>query len=62
MLVKPKVDILKLIRNIYISCEYPPEHFWDGNKLDQVETRFSEILEIRGECKRKKPVRRVIDT
>jgi hypothetical protein len=47
---------------IYISCEYPPEHFWDGNKLDQVETRFSEILEIRGECKRKKPVRRVIDT
>lgn len=45
---------------IYISCEYPPEHFWNENKLDQIETRFKEIIEITGECKRQKPVRRTI--
>jgi len=45
---------------IYVSCEYPPEHYWQDNKLDQVTTRFTEIIEIKGECKRKAPVRRTI--
>jgi len=45
---------------IYISCEFPPDHFWKENTLEQVETRFEEIIEIRGENQRKKPVRKTI--
>jgi hypothetical protein len=26
---------------IYITCEHPPSHFWDGNELDQVSRRIT---------------------
>lgn len=27
---------------LYITCEFPPEHFWDGNSLEQVMRRIRE--------------------
>lgn len=32
---------------IYITCEYPPEHFWSGNELVQVERRLTSVQEIK---------------
>lgn len=31
---------------IYITCEYPPEHFWSENELDQVTRRLNSISQI----------------
>lgn len=42
---------------IYISCEFPPEKFWSDNKLEQVTTRFTEIIEVKGKNKRAQPKR-----
>lgn len=46
---------------IYISCEFPPEHFWRGNELEQVLGRFTEIIELHGTSKRSKPKRRIVN-
>ena len=32
---------------IYITCEYPPEHFWCGNELKQVKRRLTSVQEIK---------------
>jgi len=32
---------------IYITCEFPPEHFWIGNELAQVVRRLSEVIEVK---------------
>lgn len=32
---------------IYITCEFPPEHFWQGNELKQVTRRLTSIREIK---------------
>lgn len=32
---------------IYITCEFPPEHFWAGNTLEQVNRRLTSVLEIK---------------
>lgn len=34
---------------IFITCEHPPSHFWNGNELSQVERRISEIKHLSGE-------------
>lgn len=34
---------------IFITCEYPPSHFWEGNTLAQVERRLAEIRQIHAE-------------
>jgi len=31
---------------IYITCEFPPEHFWQGNELAQVLRRITSVQEI----------------
>lgn len=31
---------------IVITCEYPPEHFWSGNKLIQITRRLEDIIEV----------------
>jgi len=31
---------------IYITCEYPPSHFWQGNTLDQITRRLESIIEV----------------
>lgn len=31
---------------IYITCEFPPSHFWSGNELAQVTRRLSEIVVV----------------
>lgn len=31
---------------IYITCEFPPSHFWSDNDLKQVTRRLSEVIEI----------------
>lgn len=33
---------------IYITCEYPPEHFWSGNALAQVLRRVADVAEVAG--------------
>lgn len=33
---------------IYITCEFPPEHYWDGNALEQVTSRLTEVVEVTG--------------
>lgn len=33
---------------IYITCEYPPEHFWEGNELAQIKRRLSQVTEVPG--------------
>jgi len=32
---------------IYITCEYPPEHFWSGNELEQITRRLTSVEEIK---------------
>jgi len=32
---------------IYITCEWPPEHYWQGNELDQVKRRLTSVREIK---------------
>ena len=32
---------------IYITCEFPPEHYWFGNELAQVKRRLTSVLEIK---------------
>jgi len=32
---------------IYITCEFPPDHFWCGNELAQIERRITSVLEIK---------------
>lgn len=32
---------------IYITCEFPPEHYWSGNTLAQVIRRLTSVLEIK---------------
>lgn len=31
---------------ICITCEFPPEHFWQGNKLSQVVRRIKEVVHV----------------
>lgn len=31
---------------IYITCEYPPEHYWCGNELEQIKRRLTSVEEI----------------
>lgn len=31
---------------IYITCEHPPTHYWNGNELAQVKRRLTSVLEI----------------
>lgn len=31
---------------IYITCEYPPEHFWNGNELAQITRRLTEVRKM----------------
>jgi len=31
---------------IYITCEYPPEHYWTGNELQQIKRRLTSVEEI----------------
>lgn len=31
---------------IYITCEFPPSHYWNGNQLAQIERRCAEIRQI----------------
>lgn len=33
--------------HIYITCEHPPEHYWQGNELEQVKRRLTSVLEIK---------------
>lgn len=43
---------------LYITCEFPPEHFWDGNCLEQVMRRIresgGEVINVDG-CGYEKP-------
>lgn len=32
---------------IYITCEFPPEHFWSGNELAQITRRLTSVEEIK---------------
>ena len=32
---------------IYITCEFPPSHFWQGNTLAQVTRRLTSVVEIK---------------
>lgn len=32
---------------IYITCEFPPEHFWQGNELAQVTRRLTLVEEVK---------------
>jgi len=32
---------------IYITCEFPPEHYWYGNELAQVARRLTSVQEIK---------------
>lgn len=32
---------------IYITCEYPPEHYWSGNELQQILRRITSVQEIK---------------
>lgn len=32
---------------IYITCEYPPEYYWQGNELAQVTRRLTSVQEIK---------------
>lgn len=38
---------------IYITCEYPPSEFWQGNELEQVMSRLSKVIHFEGENLRK---------
>jgi len=31
---------------IYITCEFPPQHYWQGNELDQVTRRITSVQNI----------------
>jgi len=31
---------------IYITCEHPPQHYWQGNELEQVLRRLTSVQEI----------------
>jgi len=31
---------------IYITCEYPPEHYWHGNELNQITRRLTSVLNL----------------
>jgi len=33
---------------IYITCEFPPSHWWDGSKLAQIERRLTTVTEVLG--------------
>lgn len=33
---------------IYITCEFPPEHFWQGNDLEQLTSRLTKVVEVTG--------------
>lgn len=33
---------------IYITCEFPPSHFWANNELEQVTSRLDSIVEVTG--------------
>jgi len=46
---------------MYITCEYPPSKIWQGNKLDQVTSRFDLIIEVKGKCLRKEPKYLILD-
>jgi len=37
---------------MYVTCEYPPSHFWQDNKLAQVTERLFEIRHMTGFFKR----------
>jgi hypothetical protein len=32
---------------IYITCLYPPDHFWSGDELDYIKTRLASIVELK---------------
>jgi len=32
---------------IYITCEFPPEHYWSGNELEQITRRLTSVEEIK---------------
>lgn len=32
---------------IYITCEFPPEHYWSGNELAQIKRRLTSVVEIK---------------
>lgn len=32
---------------IYITCEFPPEHYWSGNELAQIKRRLTSVIEIK---------------
>ena len=32
---------------IYITCEFPPEHYWSGNELAQIKRRLTSVKEIK---------------
>lgn len=32
---------------IYITCEHPPEHYWNGNELQQILRRITSVQEIK---------------
>jgi len=32
---------------IYITCEFPPEHYWSGNELYQVTRRLTSVTEVK---------------
>ncbi len=32
---------------IYITCEFPPSHFWQGNSLAQVKRRLTSVVEVK---------------
>jgi len=31
---------------LYITCEFPPEHFWHGNEFSQIIRRISEVKQV----------------
>lgn len=31
---------------IYVTCEFPPEHFWHGNDLAQIRRRLTSVTEV----------------
>lgn len=37
---------------IYVTCEFPPSHFWSGTALEQMETRLTTIVEVTGKNRR----------
>lgn len=35
-------------RTFFITCEFPPEHFWTDNTLAQVTRRLSKVVQVKG--------------